>query len=79
MTPDAAIQVPVEVLSRWADSCLHMNHLGTLTQRELEAGNFPRAHDLSERARIRAWSLLNELFDLGVPRPEGYAHPAART
>ena len=79
MTPDASMQVPTEVLVRWADTCLHMNHLGTLVQRELASGNNIRAQELTERARVRAWTLLNELFDIGVPKPEGYAEPEARS
>ena len=64
-----------EQLTKWADTCLHMNHLGTLVQRELDAGNRSRAQDLSERARIRAWTLLNDLFDAGAQKPSGYAEP----
>ena len=44
-------QVSVEQLTRWAESCLRMNHLGTLVQRELDPSS--RAADLAERARRR--------------------------
>jgi hypothetical protein len=30
-------QISEEQLTRWAESCLRMNHLGTLIQRELKA------------------------------------------
>jgi hypothetical protein len=66
-------------LTTWADSLIHMNHHGTLVQREIEAGNLERASDLSERARKRAWKMLNELFDYGAEKPEGYCEPDAKT
>lgn len=69
------MSVSQETLTRWADNCLHMNHLGTLVRRELQAGNILRAGDLAERARVRAWSMLNELFEAGASKPESYAEP----
>ena len=69
------MDISQETLDRWADNCLHMNHLGTLVQRELESGNVARAMDLVERARIRAWAVLNEMFEAGAKRPESYAEP----
>jgi hypothetical protein len=65
-----------EQLTQWADTCLRMNHLGTLIQRELNAGNSERARELAERARTRAWTLLNELFASGAEKPSGYAEPS---
>lgn len=70
MTP-----VSTEQLTAWADSCLHMNHLGTLVGRELADGNIERAAHLAERARKRAWIMLNEMFAAGAVKPEGYAEP----
>ena len=55
-----------------------MNHRGTLVQREIEAGNLERASDLNERARKRAWKMLNELFEYGAEKPEGYCEPEAK-
>jgi hypothetical protein len=52
-----------------------MNHHGTLVQREIEAGNFERASHLNERARKRAWKMLNELFAHGAEKPENYCEP----
>lgn len=72
------IEVSREALGAWAESCLHMNHLGTLVQRELDSGDLNRARDLAERARRRAWDLLNELFAAGAEKPAGYAEPTAR-
>ncbi len=67
------VKIPIEVLTRWAESCLHMNHLGTLIQRELpNTREHARAIEFTERARGGAWSLLNELFDLGANKPDGY-------
>ena len=59
-------------LTSWAESLIHMNHHGTLVQREIAAGNPERASDLAERARKRAWKMLNELFECGAEKPEGY-------
>lgn len=69
-------EIPEDLLTRWADSCLAMNHLGTLVQRELSATReHARAIDLSERARRRAWLLFNELVEYGAKKPEGYCEP----
>jgi hypothetical protein len=66
-------QISEELLTRWAESCLHMNHLGTLIQRELPASEKnARAIDLAERARKRAWELFNDLIEHGAKNPEGY-------
>jgi len=62
-------------LTEWADSLLSMNHHGTLIQRELNRGDLNRAANLSERARRRAWKMLNEMFELGAEKPEGYCEP----
>lgn len=64
-------------LTKWAESCLHSNHLNTLVQREIAAGNLERARELSERARNRAWTLFNEMIAAGAKKPEGYAEPNA--
>ena len=72
------MEISEDMLTRWAETCLHMNHLGTLVQRELQVGNYVRAQDLSERARMRAWVLVNELFEAGAKKPEGYAEPGVR-
>lgn len=60
-------------LTRWAESLIHVNHLGTLVQREIAAGHLERARDLAERGRNRAWTMLNEMFAAGAAKPEGYA------
>jgi hypothetical protein len=65
------MDIPDHLLTRWADSCLHMNHLGTLIERELAPGpQNARAIDLIERARQRAWILFTELRDAGAPMPD---------
>jgi hypothetical protein len=63
-------------LTQWAESCLHANHLNTLVQREIAAGNLDRARELSERARNRARTLFNEMVAAGEKKPEGYAEPS---
>ena len=67
--------VSMEQLSRWADECHRINHLHTLLQRELETGSLDRAGELSERARRRAWEMLNEMFAAGIPKPADYCEP----
>ncbi len=66
------ISISVEQASVWAESCLHMNHHQTLIQRELVGKKEDRAMDLSERSRMRAWRLFNELITAGARKPEGY-------
>ncbi|WP_349745323.1 hypothetical protein [Roseateles cavernae] len=61
-----------EQLTRWADECLSINHLNTLVQREIQANSLARATDLSERARVRAWKMLSEMFEAGAEKPVGY-------
>lgn len=67
--------ISAEQLTQWADSLLHINHLNTLVQREIEANSLSRATELSERARKRAWQMLNEMFAAGAEKPEGYCEP----
>ena len=67
--------ISAEQLTAWADSLLHINHLNTLVQREIESNSLSRATDLSERARKRAWQMLNEMFAAGAQKPEGYCEP----
>jgi hypothetical protein len=69
------IKIDKAQLTAWAESLIHMNHLGTLVQREIEAGNTDRASHLAERARKRAWKMLNELFEHGAEKPNGYCEP----
>jgi hypothetical protein len=72
---DDEIKLSKAQLTVWDDSLLHMNHHGTLVQREIDAGNYERASDLAERARKRAWKMLNEMFEFGAEKPEGYCEP----
>ena len=67
--------VTTDQLTLWADSLLRINHLNTLVQREIDAKSFVRAAELSERARKRAWTMLNEMFTSGARKPEGYCEP----
>ena len=71
----AGIALSVDEASAMAESCLRINHLNTLVQRELAAGQHARARELSERARVRAWQLFNELLRLGAKKPERYREP----
>jgi hypothetical protein len=71
------VTIPRALLTAWAESLIHMNHHGTLIQREIEAGNSERASQLAERARKNAWAMLNELFEYGAENPEGYCEPGA--
>jgi len=69
--------ITVAQLTAWAESCLSINHLNTLVQRELEDKSYARAADLSERARRRAWALFNEMLAAGAAKPTGYIEPGA--
>lgn len=72
------ILIPKAMLTRWAESCLQMNHHGTLIQRELRpTSENARAIELTERARRRAWELFNELIVQGAEKPEDYEDPAS--
>ena len=62
-----------EQLTAWADSCIHINHLNTLVQREIAGGSLKRATELSARAQRRAWQLFDELVAAGAAKPEGFA------
>jgi hypothetical protein len=67
--------VSIAQLTAWAETCLSINHLNTLVQREIASKGYARASDLSERARRRAWVMLNEMFAAGAAKPEGYTEP----
>ena len=71
------VRITKAQLSAWAESLLHMNHHGTLVQREIQAGNAARASHLAERARKRAWKMFNELLAHGADKPEGYQEPTS--
>jgi hypothetical protein len=70
-----SLEISKRQLTEWAESCLRMNHLNTLVQREIDAKSLERARELSERARVRAWKLFNELLSHGAEKPEGYTEP----
>ena len=67
--------MPDVALTKWAEECLHINHLNTLVQREIDENNLDRARALSERARERAWIMMNEMFAAGASKPEGHCEP----
>lgn len=46
-----------------------------LVQREIDSRSYARASDLSERARERAWVMLNGIYAAGARKPEGYTEP----
>lgn len=77
MGPPLTTPVSIDQLTAWADSLIHMNHLGALVQREIADGDLERAAKLSERSRQRAWVMLNEMFAAGALKPEGYAEPGS--
>jgi len=69
------MDISEDQLTRWATSCLRINHLNTLTQREIRDGRLERASQLSERARNRAWKLFNEMIASGARKPANYCEP----
>ena len=68
-------EVTHELLTKWAESCLRINHLNTIVQREIRAARLHRAAELSERARRRAWDLFNEMVAAGASKPAKYTEP----
>jgi ATP-dependent Lon protease len=65
----ADVMISSAVLTRWAESCLTMNRLGTLLHQEIEGANrSQRAHDLTERARRLAKHLADELVAYGATK-----------
>jgi hypothetical protein len=68
-------EVTQELLTKWAYSCLRINHLNTLVPREISKGSLHRAAELSERARGRAWDLFNEMVAAGASKPADYREP----
>ena len=68
---DDKIEISKAQLTQWAESLIHMNHHGTLIKKELPKGDLTRAANLTERA----WKMLNEMFELGAEKPEGYCEP----
>jgi hypothetical protein len=70
-----SVTISVEQMTAWAENSLRINHLETLVQRELEGSKYERAQDLSERARVRAWKMLNEMFAAGAKKPKDYCEP----
>ncbi|MFA6564378.1 MAG: hypothetical protein WCV00_20915 [Verrucomicrobiia bacterium] len=71
------ITITIKQASALAESCLRINHLNTLVQREIAEGNHVRAKALSERARVRAWQNFNVLLRLGAKKPKGFCEPDA--
>jgi ATP-dependent Lon protease len=66
------VDVPIStaVLTRWAESCLAMNRLGTLLRQEMEGPNrSQRARDLVGRAQRLARHLADELVVYGAHNP----------
>ena len=55
------MEISQQQLSKWAEMCLRVNHLNTLVQREIDTRSTQRAAELSERARVAAWDLFNDL------------------
>jgi hypothetical protein len=69
-------EVTNELLTRWAENCIRINHLNTLVQREINDGRLHRAAELSERARRRAWDMFNEMVAAGASKPAKYTEPS---
>jgi len=54
---------------------MHSHDSFSLVQREISEGNTERAAVLSERARVWAWTLFNELIQNGAEKPEACCEP----
>lgn len=67
MAPPDCIPVSEEVLTEWAMSCVHVNHLGTLIQRELlPHGEHARSIDLADQIARGARTFGSELHQQGA-------------
>jgi hypothetical protein len=67
MATPGCIPVSEELITEWSLSCMHINHLGTLLQKELRRdGEHANAIDLAERVGQRAWTLHEELRQHGA-------------
>jgi hypothetical protein len=76
MTQAPLAAVPsIQTLTEWAATCLRINHLNTLVQRELAGSSLERAAELAERSRAAAWQLFNALVAAGAEKPAEYAEP----
>ncbi len=69
------MSVTEDQLTEWAEVCPRINHLNTLVQREISLRNVERATHLSERARLRAWNLFNDMVQAGARKPPNYCEP----
>ena len=76
MTQDT-LNPPVskQTLTEWASTCLRINHLNTLVQREIAGSSPERAAELAERSRVAAWQLFQALVAAGAEKPAGFAEP----
>jgi len=72
---EETITISLAQASAWVENCIRINHLQTLLQRELDPRKELRAVDLSERARVRAWNMFNEMIKAGAKKPEKYMEP----
>jgi hypothetical protein len=68
LSNDARPSIAIERrhLNRWAEMALRVNHLNTLVQREIQGGSLTRARALSERSRVAACAMFNELLTAGA-------------
>ena len=75
---EQTITIPLAQATAWAENCIRINHLHTLLQRELNPKENIRAADLSERARVRTWTMFNEMIASDAQKPEGYCEPDSK-
>lgn len=62
MVPPGRIRISEALLTEWAMSCVHIDHLGTRIQNELRPlGEHPSVIDLAEGARRSAGTFRGEL------------------
>jgi len=65
-------------LTEWAAACLRINGLNTGVQWEIRGWRLERARNLSERARVQAWNIFNEMIQSGARKPVDYREPEER-
>jgi ATP-dependent Lon protease len=72
----ADVPVSTAVLTRWAEGCLTIDHLGALLRQEIEGPNrSQRARDLAQRTRRLARHLADELVAYGAHVDAGKTGP----
>jgi hypothetical protein len=69
------MDISEDQLTKWVAACLRINGLNAAVQWEIRDARLERARNLSERARVQAWNLFNEMVQSGARKPVDYCEP----